>query len=108
MTDGSFHRGHHATITRHVDLGNRRALLPTVVFRTDDPEMARAAERLGFSGLTVPEHHFINILMNPNPFILAVKVASVTEHIPITTAVAMSAATGRVTTAGSVIGQPLA
>jgi alkanesulfonate monooxygenase SsuD/methylene tetrahydromethanopterin reductase-like flavin-dependent oxidoreductase (luciferase family) len=52
-------------------------------------DMARAAERLGFSGLTVPEHHFINILMNPNPFMLAVKVASVTEHIPITTAVAV-------------------
>jgi alkanesulfonate monooxygenase SsuD/methylene tetrahydromethanopterin reductase-like flavin-dependent oxidoreductase (luciferase family) len=52
-------------------------------------EMAQAAERLGYCGLTVPEHHFINILMNPNPFMLAVKVASVTEHIPITTAVAV-------------------
>lgn len=52
-------------------------------------DMARAAERLGYCGLTVPEHHFINILMNPNPFQLAVKVASVTERIPITTAVAV-------------------
>jgi len=52
-------------------------------------EMAQAAERLGYCGLTVPEHHFINILMNPNPFMLAVKVASVTERIPITTAVAV-------------------
>lgn len=52
-------------------------------------DMAQAAERLGYCGLTVPEHHFINILMNPNPFMLAVKVASVTERIPITTAVAV-------------------
>ena len=52
-------------------------------------DMARAAERLGYCGLTVPEHHFINILMNPNPFMLAVKVASVTERLPITTAVAV-------------------
>ena len=52
-------------------------------------DMAEAAERLGYCGLTVPEHHFINILMNPNPFLLAVKVASVTERIPITTAVAV-------------------
>ena len=52
-------------------------------------EMAQAAERLGYCGLTVPEHHFINILMNPNPFMLAVKVASVTERIRITTAVAV-------------------
>ncbi len=52
-------------------------------------DMAQAAERLGYGGLTVPEHHFINILMNPNPFMLAVKVAAVTDHIPITTAVAV-------------------
>jgi alkanesulfonate monooxygenase SsuD/methylene tetrahydromethanopterin reductase-like flavin-dependent oxidoreductase (luciferase family) len=57
-------------------------------------DMAQAAERLGYCGLTVPEHHFINILMNPNPFMLAVKVASVTERIPITTAVAVLPLTG--------------
>ena len=50
-------------------------------------EMARAAEAAGYCGLTVPEHHFMNILMNPSPLMLAVKVASVTERIPITTAV---------------------
>jgi alkanesulfonate monooxygenase SsuD/methylene tetrahydromethanopterin reductase-like flavin-dependent oxidoreductase (luciferase family) len=50
-------------------------------------EMARAAEAAGYCALTVPEHHFINILMNPSPLMLAVKVASVTERIPITTAV---------------------
>ena len=50
-------------------------------------EMAQAAEQLGYCGVTVPEHHMINILMNPNPMTLAVKVASVTERIPITAAV---------------------
>lgn len=48
---------------------------------------ATRAEDLGFCGLTLPEHHFINILMNPNPLITAVKVADVTRAIPITTAV---------------------
>lgn len=50
-------------------------------------EMAQAAEELGFCGVTVPEHHMVNILMNPNPLTLAVKVASVTDRIPITAAV---------------------
>ncbi len=50
-------------------------------------EMARAAEQSGFRGLTVPEHHFMNILMTPSPLMLAVKVAAETERIPITTAV---------------------
>lgn len=50
-------------------------------------DMARAAERLGYCGLTVPEHHFIDILMNPNALMLAVKVAAVTECIPVTTSV---------------------
>lgn len=50
-------------------------------------EMAQAAERTGYCGLTVPEHHFMNVLMNPSPLMLAVKVASVTERIPVTTAV---------------------
>ncbi len=50
-------------------------------------EMAQAAERLGYCGLTVPEHHFMNILMNPSPLMLAVRVAAATKRIPITTAV---------------------
>jgi len=50
-------------------------------------EQARHAEALGYCALTIPEHHFINILMNPAPLVLATRVASVTERIPIVTAV---------------------
>ncbi len=50
-------------------------------------EEAKLAEACGYCGVTVPEHHFMNILMNPSPLMLAVKVASVTKRIPIITAV---------------------
>ena len=50
-------------------------------------EQAKLAEQLGFCGVTVPEHQFINILMIPDPLMFAVRVADVTEHIPITTSV---------------------
>ena len=45
------------------------------------------AEQLGFAMLGIPEHHFINYLVHPSPLLSAVKVASVTEHIPIITSV---------------------
>ncbi len=48
---------------------------------------ARLAEALGYCGVTVPEHHFMNVLMNPDPLMLAVKVADATKSIPITAAV---------------------
>ncbi len=50
-------------------------------------EQARLAERLGFSGVSIPEHHFMDILLNPAPLQMAVKVASITERIEVTTAV---------------------
>ncbi len=50
-------------------------------------EQAKLAEDLGFDGLSLPEHHLVNVLMNPNPLMFAVKLASVTERLPITTAV---------------------
>ncbi len=50
-------------------------------------EEAKLADRLGFYGVTVPEHQFINILMVPDPLMLAVRVAAATERIAITTAV---------------------
>ncbi len=50
-------------------------------------EQARLAERLGFCAVTLPEHHMVNILMNPAPLQTAVKVASLTERISIVTAV---------------------
>ena len=48
---------------------------------------ARAAERLGFRGVTIPEHHLINILLVPDPLQFAVKVASVTQSIEVVTSV---------------------
>ena len=30
-------------------------------------EQAQAAERLGYHGVTIPEHHLINILLTPSP-----------------------------------------
>ena len=60
---------------------------PPAKLYADMLEQAKLVEELGFVGVTIPEHHFINILMNPAPLLLAVKVASVTSHIPIVTAV---------------------
>ena len=55
----------------------------------DMVEQAIMAEKLGYRGVTVPEHHLINLLLNPSPLQMAVKVASVTERLEITTAVAV-------------------
>ena len=44
-------------------------------------EQAQTAERLCYHGVTIPEHHLINILLTPSPLQMAVKVASVTERI---------------------------
>lgn len=60
---------------------------PPAKLYADMLDQAKLAEELGFVGVSVPEHHFINVLMNPAPLVLAVKVASVTKHIPIITAV---------------------
>ncbi len=50
-------------------------------------EQARRAEALGFASLSIPEHHFMNYLTHPSALLSAVKVASVTERIPIVTSV---------------------
>lgn len=50
-------------------------------------EEAKSAEALGFSSLTIPEHHFINYLVHPNPLLTAMSVAAVTRRIPIITAI---------------------
>ena len=34
-------------------------------------EQARLVERLGYRGVTIPEHHLINILLVPDPLQLA-------------------------------------
>jgi alkanesulfonate monooxygenase SsuD/methylene tetrahydromethanopterin reductase-like flavin-dependent oxidoreductase (luciferase family) len=48
---------------------------------------AKLVDRLGFRGVTIPEHHLINILLIPDPLQFAVKVASVTQHLEIVTSV---------------------
>lgn len=48
---------------------------------------AKLVDRLGFRGVTIPEHHLINILLIPDPLQFAVKVASITEHLEIITSV---------------------
>ncbi len=48
---------------------------------------AKLADRLGYRGITIPEHHLINILLTPSPLQMAVKVAAETEHIELMTSV---------------------
>ncbi len=50
-------------------------------------EQGRLAEHYGYCAVTLPEHHMVNILMNPAPLQTAVKVASQTKRISIVTAV---------------------
>jgi alkanesulfonate monooxygenase SsuD/methylene tetrahydromethanopterin reductase-like flavin-dependent oxidoreductase (luciferase family) len=48
---------------------------------------AQLVDHLGYRGVTIPEHHLINILMVPDPLQLAVKVATLTRRIEIVTSV---------------------
>jgi alkanesulfonate monooxygenase SsuD/methylene tetrahydromethanopterin reductase-like flavin-dependent oxidoreductase (luciferase family) len=48
---------------------------------------ARLVERLGFRGVTIPEHHLINILLIPDPLQFAVKVAAITSTLEVVTSV---------------------
>ena len=50
-------------------------------------EQARLLDKLGFRGVTIPEHHLINILLVPDPLQFAVKVASITKSLEIITSV---------------------
>jgi alkanesulfonate monooxygenase SsuD/methylene tetrahydromethanopterin reductase-like flavin-dependent oxidoreductase (luciferase family) len=45
------------------------------------------AERLGYRGVGIPEHHLLNILLIPSPLQLAVKVAAHTENLLLMTSV---------------------
>jgi alkanesulfonate monooxygenase SsuD/methylene tetrahydromethanopterin reductase-like flavin-dependent oxidoreductase (luciferase family) len=46
---------------------------------------ASAAEGLGFNSFTIPEHHFSNALVHPNPLLTAIKIADHTKDAPIIT-----------------------
>ena len=50
-------------------------------------EQAVAAERLGYASVSIPEHHLMNILMNPAPLQMAIKVAGETRRFKIITSV---------------------
>ncbi len=52
-------------------------------------EQAKLAEILGFKGVTIPEHHLVNVLLVPDPLQMAVKVASVTKHLELMTSVSV-------------------
>ena len=45
------------------------------------------AEKLGYTTVSITEHHLINILMMPSPLQMAVKIASITKKINITTGI---------------------
>lgn len=54
---------------------------------SDIVEQACLAERLGFQTVWIPEHHFINLLVHPNPLLTGVRVAAATRTIRIGTSV---------------------
>lgn len=54
---------------------------------SDMVEQAKQADRLGYAGVTIPEHHLINLLLTPSPLQMAVKVAAETDRIEIVTSV---------------------
>ena len=55
----------------------------------DMVEQAVHAERLGYRGITLPEHHLVNVLLMPSPLQMAVKVACLTERLELVTSVAV-------------------
>jgi alkanesulfonate monooxygenase SsuD/methylene tetrahydromethanopterin reductase-like flavin-dependent oxidoreductase (luciferase family) len=48
---------------------------------------AMLVDRLGYRGVTIPEHHLINILLIPDPLQFAVKVAAVSARVEVVTSV---------------------
>ena len=52
-------------------------------------EQSILAEKLGYKKVSIPEHHLINLLMMPSPLQMAVKIASLTKNITISTSVAV-------------------
>lgn len=53
----------------------------------DMVEQAVMAEQVGYVGISIPEHHLINILLVPSPLQMAVKIASVTQRIELVTSI---------------------
>ena len=65
---------------------------PTVGSKTHFQNMidqSILADKLGYKTVSIPEHHLINILMMPSPLQMAVKIATLTKNIDITTGIAV-------------------
>ena len=52
-------------------------------------DQAILAEKLGYSTVSIPEHHLVNLLMMPSPLQMAVKISTLTKNIKISTGVAV-------------------
>jgi alkanesulfonate monooxygenase SsuD/methylene tetrahydromethanopterin reductase-like flavin-dependent oxidoreductase (luciferase family) len=50
-------------------------------------EQAVLADKLGYRGVSIPEHHLINILMLPSPLQMAVKLSNLTKRLELVTSV---------------------
>ena len=50
-------------------------------------DQAILAEKLGYKTVSIPEHHLVNLLMMPSPLQMAVKIATLTKEINISTSV---------------------
>ncbi|UDL89937.1 LLM class flavin-dependent oxidoreductase [Mesorhizobium sp. PAMC28654] len=55
----------------------------------DMVEQAVWAEKVGYRAVSIPEHHLINILLVPSPLQLAVRIATLTNHIKLVTSIAV-------------------
>ena len=55
----------------------------------DMVDQAVWAEKMGYRGVTIPEHHLINILLIPSPLQMAVKIAGLTSRIDLVTSIAV-------------------
>ena len=63
---------------------------PSVGFKVHFQNMldqAVLAEKLGYKTVSIPEHHLVNVLMMPSPLQMAVKIATLTKKINISTSV---------------------
>ena len=52
-------------------------------------DQAVLADKLDYKTVSIPEHHLVNLLMMPSPLQMAVKIATLTKKINITTSVAV-------------------
>ncbi len=50
-------------------------------------QQAIHADRVGYRGVGIPEHHLLNVLLIPSPLQMAVKVAAHTSHVKLVTSV---------------------